>query len=190
MESLPEIFENLLNRLEESLTAGATSENKVRQVIAKIKRKTKIDLFLKIVELLDKTRVSRINAQSFRKEMANFKKKTTNELLAEIEGVISSRQATPSDECKHSALSTKSDTVNRMLDVIEQMLIVNGIPQGKAKQAVDDLDKDVLGEALANIRKILATDLDAIRKHEKLIKLNHKSRQKDTVIVEALMKGG
>lgn len=178
---MPEIFEELFNRLCQLLIKVGSSENEARQVIDNIKGNTALELFLKIVELLNKPRNSSEDTQHFRSDIANLKKGTLEELLTEIKNLIISEEP-PSDECNHSSLISESDAVNRMRDVIEQMLVVNRISKERAKQAVDALD-----EAL-NKTLILVADLGAVQEHDYLIKLNN-SIQLETGIVEALKKG-
>lgn len=183
---MPEIFEELFNRLCQLLIKVGSSENEARQVIDNIKGNTALELFLKIVELLNKPRNSSEDTQHFRSDIANLKKGTLEELLTEIKNLIISEEP-PSDECNHSSLISESDAVNRMRDVIEQMLVVNRISKERAKQAVDAIDEAVLTKAL-NKTLVLVADLGAVQEHECLIKLN-KNMQMETGIVEALKKG-
>lgn len=185
LEYLPEIFEKLLNRLDELLTAGRTSKSRV---IANITAETKLELFFETVELLEKVKISKGDAGQFRHDIGNLKKTTTNELLTGIRDLLLCKQ-TSSDDSSHSAANADVDTVNRLRDVMEQMLVVNGIPPENAKQAVDDLEKDVLDETLTNIKSVVI-NLEAIRKHDQLIKFNINTKQKETIIIEALKKGG
>lgn len=194
LEHLPEIFEKLFLRLEELLIAKCTLADEVLQVIANIKAKTQLLLFLEIVALMDKTRVSEGGTQQLRYDIANLEKTETNDLLVGIKDLLISRE-TSSDSSSDSAANAEFDTVNQMRAIIEQMLVVNGIQTENAKQAVDDLQPDILSEMLDKVKFVFA-NLKAIRAYNQtdlLIKFNIMDGQENSltsVIVEALKKGG
>lgn len=167
------------------------SENGVR---ASITANTKLELFFEMVELLDKARISKADAQQFKDDIASLVKTTTNELLTGIKDLLISRQ-TSSDGTDHSAANDEFDTVNGMRAVIEQMLVVNGIQTENAKQYLDDLEPHVLNETLTRCKLVL-THRKAIRAYNQtdlLIEFSIKCHEEENltnVIAEALKKGG
>lgn len=193
LEYLPEIFEKLFRRLNKLLIDENTSANEVREVIASIQTKTKLEPFFEIVELLSQGRISEGGAQHFRDEIAPLVKTTTNELLGGIKDLLISKQSA-SDNSHHSDANAESDTVKRVSVVFEQMLVVYEIPQKKAKQAIDNLESKVLNEILDKT-KLVYSNLKAIRTHkqtELLIKFDITSKGRKTIsnlIVEALKEG-
>lgn len=175
LKYLHEISDKLFGQLKEVLIAGSTSDKKA---ISSIKD-PKLQLFFEIFELLDK--------------IGTLAKTSTNELLDGIKDLLISKQ-TSTDSSNHSAVNAEVDTVNRIRDVIEQMLVLNGIPQENAKQAVDDLESNVLNETLKKV-KLVFNSLKAIHtcnQKDLLINFNIACKQKKNItslIVEALQKG-
>lgn len=193
--NLPEIAEEPFHCIENLLIEGGIAAKKAQKVIVKIKKETNIEMFLEIVELLDKKRTYDGDTILFQNNNATDidLKKTetkTNKQLAEIKNLISKQ--TPYDGPSQSAAKAEFDKLSGMRTVIEQMLVVNGIQQENAKQAVDALEPDILHETL-NKAKDAFSNLKAIRSHNQmdlLIQCNIKKQSMFSSIVEVLKKGG
>ena len=190
MDYLPEIADRLFHGLEELLIAESISAIVVRDVIATMKAEIKLEPFLEIVELLDKTAVYDRGARQFINDIAKLKKAETNELLVEIKDLLISKQ-TPSNSSSYLDVEAEVYSGNHMRAVFEQMLVVKGIQRKNAKKVLENLEPNVLNEMLAK-SKLASSGLKAIRtlsETDLLIKFNINSRQQKTVVIETLMKG-
>lgn len=153
----------------------------------------RIQLFCKIVDLLDQLVISKEDTQAFKDHIARLKQGTTNELLAEIKKFLIWKQ--DQVDKSHSPNNNDYDTVSRLRSVIKKLLAVNGILREKAKEVVDELDPNVLKDMLVKV-KLVYENLTAIRKHshnDLLISFNIKNRKNRRItsfIIDALKKGG
>lgn len=173
------------------LTAGEKHKDKVRQAIANMKTKNKVEPFLAIIELLSRECFSENGEQEFIKKIPTLKESTTHELLVAIDKLQVSIETNSADS-SHSA--TEREKIDRMRAVIEQMIVVNGIPQDKAKLAVSHLEDDVLNEILTKTKGVY-TNLKTIRGHHQkqlLIRFDIASKVNKNIsslILDALKEG-
>lgn len=193
LKQLTDIYAKPFNGLAELLTENNISPNEVEDAIDNLKA-MKFQRFCKIVALLDKIQLPEGDSHIDRFEYGILKLKIPKyqDPLAKIIEHIKLMHAENMEE-DYSAANAGFNTVNRMRVVIRKLLMCSNINKDKARQAVNDLNHDILTEMLLKLMNV-SVDLKAIRnlnrKDGLLLKFNINNRGITSYIVEALTKGG
>lgn len=191
---MPDIYAKPFNGLAQLLAENNISRNEKEDAIDTLKA-MKFQRFCKIVALLDKIKLSEGDIDTFTNGILKLKIPRHQDPLAKIIEHIKRRYDDNMGE-DYSAANAGFNTVNRMRVVIRKLLMCSNIDKDKARQAVNDLNHDILTEMLLRLTNV-SVDLEAIRKLNRkdglLLKFNINNRFQrrfTSYIVEALRKGG
>lgn len=172
-------------------SSALSNDEEIQKAIQKIKAETIPQLIFDIVELLDKSEIEPLKdlIKDFKTQHSNTCI-TTNALLIAIKDFMNRPNA---ESIKATPNRGKNHIDKRMRVVIEEILLVNGIQEDKARKFVSDLKSEFLCHALGSAKRILSI-LKSSQKHLlKQLSTNYIYKEKSPItslIVDALREGG